>query len=135
MKTAVTVIRILLGLILVASGVAGLLGKVPPPDPGPGLDFMTALASGGVMTTVKVFEVVIGLLLVVGRFVPLALVMLVPIAVNIVMYHLRFDPAGGVGAYVVGALTVVLLWAYRGSLMPLLTQRAEPLAAAPSARF
>jgi hypothetical protein len=63
-----------------------------------------------------------------GRFVPLALVMLVPVAVGIVLYHLTFDPAEGAGGYAVAALLVFLLWAYRAALLPLLRSLVEPLA-------
>ena len=130
MKTAVTVVRVLLGLMLVVFGLNGFLQFLPqPPAPEAGGAYLGALLGAGVLQVVKVFEVVIGALLLAGRFVPLALVMLVPIAVNIVLYHVTFDVAGGVGAYVVAAMTAFLLWAYRGALMPLLTSRAEPLAA------
>ncbi len=129
MRTAAAVVRYLLGLMLFVLGLNGFLGFIPQPaPPGDGGAFLGALASGGVMPVVKVFEVVIGALLLAGRFVPLALVMLVPIAVGIVLYHVRFDPAGGVGAYVVATMLVFLLWAYRGALMPLLAPRADPLA-------
>ena len=133
MKTAVTVVRVLLGLMLFVFGLNGFLNFIPQPaPPAAGGEFLGALAGGGVLPVVKVFEVIIGALLLAGRFVPLALVMLVPVAVGIVLYHVRFDIAGGAGAYVVAALLAFLLWAYRGALMPLLTQRAEPLAPAPS---
>ncbi len=130
MKTAATVVRYLLGLMLFVLGLNGFLSFIPqPPPPSAGGEFLGALMSGGVLPVVKVFEVVIGALLLAGRFVPLALVMLVPIAVGIVLYHVQFDPAGGVGAYAVAAMLAFLLWAYRGALMPLLVPRAEPLAA------
>ena len=128
MKTAVTVVRVLLGLMLFVLGLNGFLGFIPQPaPPTAGGEFLGALMAGGVLPVVKVFEVVIGLMLLAGRFVPLALVMLVPIAVGIVLYHVTFDVAGGVGAYVVAALLAFLLWAYRGALMPLLVPKAEPL--------
>ena len=138
MKIAVTVVRIVVGLLLFVFGLNGFLsafgaGFVSPPTPPPdGGEFLGALAGGGYLPIVSLFEAVIGALLLAGRFVPLALVMLVPISIGIVVYHLRFDPAG-VPAYVVAAANVFLLWAYRGALMPLLVSRAEPLAA-PRAR-
>ncbi|MEM1043169.1 MAG: DoxX family protein [Bacteroidota bacterium] len=127
MATAATVVRYLLGAMLFVFGLNGFLNSIPqPPPPEAGGAFLGALVTGGVMPLVKVFEVVIGALLLAGRFVPLALVMLVPIAVGIVLYHLVFDPAGGVPAYALAAMTAFLLWAYRDALMPLLVQRAQP---------
>ena len=130
MKIAVTVARVLAGLMLFVFGLNGFLGFIPQPaPPTEGGAFLGALQNGGVLPVVKAFEVVIGALLLTGRFVPLALVMLVPIAINVVLYHAVFDVAGGVGAYVLAALTVFLIGAYRGHLMPLLVAKAEPLAA------
>ncbi len=129
MTTAVTVVRYLLGAMLFVFGLNGFLHFIPqPPPPADGGAFLGALVGAGVLPMVKVFEVVIGALLLAGRFVPLALVMLVPIAVNIVFYHFRFDPAGGAPAYALGAMLVFLLWGYRAWLRPLLVQRAAPLA-------
>ena len=114
--------------MLLVFGLNGFLHFLPPPPAPPAGDaFLGALAAGGVMTVVKGFETVIGALLLAGRFVPLALVMLVPIVVNIVLYHLTFDPAGGAPGYVLAAMTAFLLWAYRRPLLPLLHATAEPL--------
>ncbi len=133
MATAVTVVRYLLGAMLFIFGLNGFLNFIPqPPPPEAGGAFLGALVGAGVLPLVKVFEVVIGALLLLGRFVPLALVMLVPIAVNIVFYHLRFDPAGGVPAYALAAMLLFLLWGYSAWLKPLVVARAEPLAAEPT---
>lgn len=129
MRRAVLFIRILLGAMLLVFGLNGFLNVIPqPPPPVAGGEFLGALAGANVMTVVKLFETIIGALLLAGRFVPLALVMLVPIAVNIVLYHLTFDPAGGGPGYAIVAMLVFLLWAYRAALRPLLRPSAEPLA-------
>lgn len=54
-----------------------------------------------IISLVGVFEAVIGLLLLIKKWVPLALVMLVPISINIVLFHLfvnlpNIGPAAGV---------------------------------------
>ena len=131
MSRAVLAVRVLLGLMLFVFGLNGFLNFIPqPPPPSGGGEFLGALVAGNVLPVVKTFEVLIGALLLAGRFVPLALVMLVPIAVGIVLYHLTFDVPGGAGAYVVAAMLAFLLWAYRGALRPLLVQQATPLAPA-----
>src|SRR4051812_22751364 len=78
--------RILLGLVFVGAGVAGLLQLAPPPD-----DMPEALKTfmAGIMATkyffplLKSTETICGLLLLSGFFVPLALVVLAPIILNI----------------------------------------------------
>lgn len=115
MRLAVLVTRCLVGTVLLVFGLNGFLNVIPTPAPtGPGGAFLGALAAGGVMPLVKVVETLVGVLLLAGRFVPLALVLFAPVLVNIVNYHARFDPAGGAPAYVLAAMTVCLAWAYRG---------------------
>ena len=130
MRHAVTAVRLLLGLMFFVFGLNGFLNFIPaPPMAGPAGTFMGALVAGHVMTLVKVVETVVGLLLLVGRFVPLALVMLVPVMVGIVLFHLTYAPATGAPGYVAALLLAFLLWAYRGHLMPLVRPTAQPLTA------
>ena len=133
MRLAITGARYLLGIVLFVFGLNGFLGFIPqPPPPEAGGAFLGALVgSGYVMTLVKATEVVVGALLLAGRFVPLALVALVPISVNIALYHAVLDPAvpGVIVAVAVFALNVFLIWAYRSYYDPLKTARATPAVA------
>ena len=128
MSTAVTVVRVVLGLFLLVFGLNGFLGFIEPPTPpAEGGAFLGALGDGLYIQIAHAVEAVAGVLLLVNRAVPLALVMLVPVVVGIVVYHLVFAPAG-VPGYVVAALTAFLIWAYRASFLPLL-EPGRPLAA------
>ncbi|HEX8298241.1 MAG TPA: hypothetical protein VF594_03700, partial [Rubricoccaceae bacterium] len=127
---AVTAVRIVLGLLFFVLGLNGFLHFIPGSDavyPGPKGAFMAALETGNVLTLVKAVETLAGLLLLVGRFVPLALVMLVPIVTGIVVFHLTYAPAAGAPGYIAALLLAFLLWAYRAPLLPLLRPRAAPL--------
>ena len=135
MRLAVTVVRVLLGLMLLVFGLNGLFHFIPPPPPPPGGgEFLGALVSGNVMPVVFTVEALVGALLLAGRFVPLALVMLVPVVVNIVLYHATFDPPGLAPGLVVAAMTAFLLWVYRRPLLPLLHAKSEPLVAEGASR-
>jgi hypothetical protein len=83
------------------------------------------------MTFVGLLMVISGLLLLVGRFVPLALTLLGPILVNIPLYHALIDPEGGAKAAVLGivatALWLFLLLVYRKSFYSLLHPAPEAL--------
>lgn len=133
MRGPVLVARLVLGLILLVFGLNGFLGFIPqPPAPEAGGAFLGALAASGyVMTLVKAIEVVVGVLLLAGFFVPLAAVVFMPIAVNIFLYHAVLDPSmpGMAVAAVVFGLTAFLLWAYRGHFAPLREARAVPTGA------
>ena len=103
--------RVLLGLLFFASGLAYLLGYAKPPDDLPeavkvfnaGMD-----ATGYFMKLLKTTEVICGLLLISGFFVPLALVILAPISLNIFLVHLFILPQGVPVAVVIGLLMIFL---------------------------
>lgn len=98
MKSKVTIaVRVILGLAFFASGLVGLLNLVPmPPDLPERLQtFNKGIeASGYFMTLVKGTELVCGLLLISGFFVPLALVVLAPVVLNIFLVHAFMAPEG-----------------------------------------
>ena len=128
LRHVTTVARILMGLLFLSRAVAFFFNLVPPPkDPRPegAMAFATAMAKTGfLMQLVKGTELVVGVLLVVNRFVPLALVLIAPVVVNIVAFHVFLAPAAIVTALVVLALEIYLAWAYRAAYRPLLTARS-----------
>ncbi len=103
--------RLLLGLIFFVFGLNGFLNFIPVPEmPEEANAFMGALvASGYLLTLVKILETVSGLLLLVGRFQPLALLLLAPIVVNIFLFHVFLAPGG-----LPMAVIIVVLEAYLG---------------------
>lgn len=131
MKTAryaTAAARTVLGLMFVVFGANFFLHFLPqPPLSGPAGDFATALfQSGYVMQTVKVVEVVAGLLLLSNRFVPLALTLLAPVIVGIVGFHASLAPASGGAAYLALGLELFLAYAYRSAYAPLFESKRAP---------
>ena len=112
MKTWMPVIaRVLLGLIFFVFGLMGLLQLVPPPPDMPEKlkTFTDGLAASTYfMPFLKSTEVVCGLLLLSGFFVPLALVVLAPIVLNIFLVHAFMAPNGLPLAVVIGLLMIYL---------------------------
>jgi hypothetical protein len=74
---------------------------------------MTLLYTTKYMTFVALLQVIGGLLLLVGRYVPLALVILGPIIVNILCFHFLVAKGGAAPGLVASILEVFLIWAYR----------------------
>lgn len=106
-----TIARVILGLVFLGAGIGGFVsGFKFPPDLPPGLlTFVTGLsASKYFLPFLKGTETLCGLLLVVGAFVPLALVVLAPIIINIFLTHLFLAPSGVPLALVLGGLEVYL---------------------------
>jgi uncharacterized membrane protein YphA (DoxX/SURF4 family) len=102
------VVRILLGLLFTFSGIAFFF-TTPPPLEGDMATFFAGLAASKYFFfLLKGTETVCGLLLVSGFFVPLALVVLAPIALNIFLVHSFLAPSGVPLALAVGAALVYL---------------------------
>jgi hypothetical protein len=66
-----------------------------------------------------------GLLLLVGRFVPLGLVLLGPILVNILIFHLVFRVPGILTGAVCTVLEIFLIWVYRSSFSGLFVAKPK----------
>jgi len=123
MKIATIVARVLLGLVFVVFGSNIFLHFIPMPSPPPTLagDFTKALFLSHYLHVVAVFQIIGGLLLLIGRFVPLGLVLLAPVVVNIDLVHLLLDPSGLPMAAVISILLIFLIWRYRDAFRGILT--------------
>ena len=114
MRVAGLIARYLLGLIFLVFGANGFLHFIPmPPPPGVVGQFMGALFVSHVLVVVFLLELIPAILLLVGRYVPLALVLLGPVIVNIVLFHAFMAPSGLPLAIVVVILWVLTAWSVR----------------------
>ena len=126
MKIAILVSRILLGLVFFAAGLANLLklGKMGG-MPADATTFMTVMMTHNYTTFIAIIMLIGGLLLLVGRFVPMGLVLLGPILVNILLFHILFQVPGIAAGIVCTVLEVFLIWVYRLSFRGLFDAAPE----------
>ena len=128
--------RILFGLLFLVFGLNGFLHFIPqPPLPERAMAFVGGLASTGYMfPLIKGGEVVVGILLLVNRFVPLALALIAPNVVNIVLFHVILEPSGIPMALAILVVELYLAWSYRAAYRSMLAARVapSPLATTPS---
>jgi putative oxidoreductase len=124
MKIVVIVTRILLGLPFVIFGANGLYPFLSHPDLPPGLaaQFVTALSQSHYAIVPFLVQLIGGILLLVNRFVPLALTLLGPVIVNILCFHAFMEPGGLPLACVVAILWFILFYVYRKSFEGLFVQ-------------
>ena len=121
MKYAILIARVLLGIVIVVFGSNAFLHFIPtPPLQGQAGAFIGALIASGYIYAVAMLQIVGGLLLLIGRFVPLGLALLGPVIVNIMLYHICLDPSGLPVAIFVSLLALFLLWVYRDRFAVLL---------------
>ncbi len=127
MRSVVLICRLLLGFLFFVLGLNNILGflKMPPPQNPDALTWITIMHASHWTTFVGALMTVAGLLLLVKRFVPLALTLLAPILVNILLYHALLWPHGAALALVAVLLELVLITAYFPAFLPLLKMNPE----------
>lgn len=123
MKIAVIIVRTLVGLMFLWASAAYFLKLYPVPVmTGNAKTFNEGLmAAVYLMPLIKALELVCSILLLIGRCVALALIVLFPIMVNIVFYHAFLGPAQL--PIVIALLIGILFLAYtqRDKYAPLFT--------------
>ena len=120
--------RILMGLGFTVFGLNAFVHFIP--EPKTPMPEGAAAFAGAMMKTGYMFQLVggtqllAGILLLINRFVPLALVLLMPVLVNIIAFHVFLAPSGTVPGAVFMVLELFLAWKYRAAYRPLLTAKA-----------
>jgi hypothetical protein len=121
--------RILLGAFLALSGANRLFGPVFPVPVGHtplSIELMTALVDSRLIYVVAALQLVTGVLMLAGLFVPLALCVVMPLSVCAAFWAVILDQtvAGGIMALVAVALNAWLCFAYIEAYKPMLKRRA-----------
>ena len=127
MRIAALIARSLLGLIFTVFGLNGFLNfiKQPPPTNPLAIQFFTAVAGSHFAYMFFALQLVAGLLLLSGFFVPLALIILAAEIVNILTFHVTMDPGGLAPGLLTAVLWLIVFAYYRACFAPLL--RAKPV--------
>jgi putative oxidoreductase len=126
MKIAVLIARVLLGLVFLVFGLNIYLHFIPaPPPPGDAGTMAGLMFQHGWFTFFGILYIIAAVLLLVGRFVPLGLVLLAPIIVNILLFHITLAPSGIGPGLVCAVLEIFLIYAYRGAFAHFFTAHHE----------
>src|SRR6478736_9299438 len=106
MKTTTVIARLLLGLIFLTFGLNGFLHFIPASPPsGTAGQFVGALFVSHYLVPIFLLQIISAVLLLVNRYVPLALTLLAPIIANILLFHILMAPNG-----LALAIIVTVLW-------------------------
>ena len=119
MRIVSLIARFLLGLIFIVFGLNGFLGflNMGPMPTGLAGQFMGALIQSHYFWVVAALQVLGGVLLLAKRYAPLGLVLLGPVIVNILLYHIFLNPAGMLMAIVVTVLWLIVFYDEREHFM------------------
>ncbi len=115
MKIAVIIVRVLLGLMFLFSSIVVLFNLMPQPELKGGAKlFMEGLiASHYFLPLLQITQLLCGMAFIIGRFVPLATVVIFPVILNITLYHAFVAPEGLPIAIVLLLANLFLAFAYR----------------------
>jgi putative oxidoreductase len=126
MKIAVLIARILLGLLFLVFGLNGFLNFLHGPMPtGPAGQYLAVMGGTFYIHFVFLVQIVGGVLLLSGQFVPLALVLLGPIIINILLFHVSMQPSGLPPGLVAAVLWFIVFFGVRRAFAGIFAQKAE----------
>jgi putative oxidoreductase len=127
MKIVTLIARILLGLAFVIFGVNGFIPFIPQPPMPPGTagQFSAVLAATHYMHVIFAIQLVAGVLFLINRFVPLALVLIGPVIVNILLFHIFMAPASIPPGLVVTLLWFVVFFSVRSAFAGIFQQKVQ----------
>jgi hypothetical protein len=124
MKIASLISRTLLGLIFLVFGLNGFLhfipGQLPTGLPG---DFLRALVESHYDLFISAVQVLSGALLLANRYLILGLVLIAPVIVNILLFHIFLLRSGLAIAIFVAILWTIVALHHRQFLAPIFVQR------------
>jgi putative oxidoreductase len=128
MKIVSIIARYLLGLIFAVFGLNGFLHFIhEPPPPNPlAIQFLIAVSSSHFAAFFFAVQLIVGLLLLSGYFVPLALTLLGAELYNILAFHLTLAPASIPPALVASVLWMLVFLQYRASFKHVLAAKPSP---------
>jgi putative oxidoreductase len=126
MRIASVIARYLAGVIFLVMGLNGFLNFIPlPPPGGTAGQFMGALYVSHYLWVIFAFQVIAGVLLLVNRYVPLAVAILAPVLVNILTFHALMAPSGFPLALFVALLWIVIFVEVRPAFSGLFQSRFQ----------
>lgn len=130
MKITSVIARFLLGLVFLVFGLNGFfnfLPMSPPPSGTAAAQFFGALYVSHYLVAIFLLQIVGAILLLLNRYIPLALTLVAPIIVNILLFHLWMAPSGLPLAIVVTVLWVLVFLNVHSAFSGLLQQRVTTL--------
>jgi hypothetical protein len=120
-KKVTKFLEVILGLVLIVFGANGFLQFMTPPQfNSAASDFLGALfATGYIFPLMSIIWIIAGILLLIHKARAFAVILIFPISINLMLFHLALDSAQIVIPLVVFLINVYLIWAYFKVYRPL----------------
>jgi putative oxidoreductase len=126
MKITTHIARVILGLLFLTFGLNGFLHFIPmPPPTGLAGQYLGALFVSHYLVAVFLLQAIAGALLLINRYVAVALVFLGPVVVNILLFHCLMAPEGLPLALVAAALWLTVFFSARRAFSGIFAARVN----------
>ena len=115
MSTLTTIVRIILAAFLITLGLNGFFNLLPYPEMNDSAyAFMGAINSAKfIFPLIGLIEVITGVLLLAKKAIPFSLIMVFPILINAMIFHLSLNPEGMLFATICFVCNIFSLYTYR----------------------
>ncbi|GFZ92152.1 hypothetical protein GCM10011531_24850 [Aquaticitalea lipolytica] len=122
MNKALTIIRIVFGILIAIFGANKFFNFIPAPEnlPEAVMNYMTALMSTKTLYLVGAVELLAGLTFIFNKYGALMAIILMSVSINAVLFHIYLSPSDIAGALILLVLNIVMLYAYRDKYKDLL---------------
>ena len=116
------IIRIVFGVLLLIFGSNKFLNFMPVPENMPDvvMNYMTALIATKTLPLIGIVEAAAGLAFIFNKFCALLAIILMSVSINAVLFHINIDEANSVGAIILLALNILMLFGYKDKYKDLL---------------
>lgn len=120
-KTLAKIARYILALALIFFGANGFLQFAPAPEFLPrAMEFLGALfVTGYMFPLLNIVFLLVALMLLTNKYVPFALVLLAPITLNVILFHVFLDFSSGTMGFVVALLNIYLMSVHVDAYRPM----------------
>ena len=114
----------LFGLMMVNSGLNKFLNYMPMPEmaEAAGQLMYAFMQAKWLFPLIAVVEIVAGILLITNKFRALGAIMILPVVVGIVLFHLVLDPAGNMISFILLAINGWVIFENRESYFPMIAK-------------
>ena len=123
MNIAIIIARIFLGVLFVAAGAADFFISSPPSLPGLAGTFNAVIFQSHWALFIGAAQVVLGVFLLINRFVPVALIMLAAFLYNSFAFHITMAQSALFAPIIVLALWLFIALQYRELFAPIFVAR------------
>jgi uncharacterized membrane protein YphA (DoxX/SURF4 family) len=117
------VVSLLFGLIIINGGLNKFLKYIPLEMDKTAMDLMNIFKSSGwIFNLIAIVEIIAGILIIIPKTRALAAIMIFPVVIGIVLFHIFQDPANMIMSFVLLAINLWIIFENKEKYMPMINE-------------